>query len=77
MLTLANTFHGTKARIRATPGAHVSRRTERRVWRALCGMEGCTCSGAGGVRGGAYVLTCRTAWPEQVGGRPFTVERRA
>ena len=77
MLTLVNTFHGTETQIRATPGAHVSRRVERRAWRALCGVRDCTCGGAGGVRGGEYVLTCRTAWPEPVGGKPYTVERRA
>jgi hypothetical protein len=77
MLTLVNTFHDTTARLRAVPGDTLSAAQERRLRKTLCGMQGCTCSGAGGVRGGDYVVTIRTYWPAAPDGRPYVVEPRA
>jgi hypothetical protein len=77
MLTLINTFHGTETRVRAKAGDHISRRVERRIWRDLCGRTDCVCGGAGGVRGGNYVLVHRTYWPNAADGKPYTVEARA
>ena len=57
MTTLINNFHGTEAKVQAVIYNTISERTERRVWKALCGMDDCKCSGAGGVRGGAYALS--------------------
>jgi hypothetical protein len=76
MTTLENTFHNTTVCVRAMPGDTLSRAQVRRAWKALCGWKDCTCGGAGGVRGGAYVITCRTYWPDPADGRPYRLERR-
>ena len=61
-IELINEFHGTTARIRPRLDRTVSRRTERRVWRELCGMTDCGC---GSVRGGRYYLTeIRDPWDQ-------------
>ena len=73
MTTFENTLHNTTATVRASVGDRISRRTERRVWKDLCGIEGCTCAGAGGVRGGDTVIV--TYWPND--GKPFVIEARA
>lgn len=56
MTTLINDFHNTTATVRAAIYSSISRRTERRVWNALCGIADCQCSSDGGVRGGEYAL---------------------
>jgi len=49
MVTLHNYFHGATARVRA---GRLSPATVRRVRRALCPSDTCTCSGTLGVRCG-------------------------
>ena len=52
-LTLKNDYHRTYAwvRIHADRETILSRRTVRRLRRALCGIDGCTCGGVLGQRG--------------------------
>lgn len=53
-MTLINDFHGTYTVVRPRSAGGgpdtISRAVERRVWRALCGMPECQCSGYAGVR---------------------------
>jgi hypothetical protein len=73
MIELTNTFHNTTARVRAELDCYdISAATERRVWRKLCGMRDCTCSGYGGVRGGDYTLQERPA-PMDPKAKPYRV----
>lgn len=55
LITLTNDFHGTEAAVRGDNmvgrGKALSAVTVRRTWRALCGIEGCTCGGVLGQRG--------------------------
>jgi hypothetical protein len=75
MIELTNTFHNTTARIRAKEGENITRATERRVWRKLCGMADCTCSYHGGVRGGDFWLIA-TGHPWDIA-PTYRVERQA
>ena len=56
LLEFENSFHRTRARLRVPDTMIVSPRQEKRLWRALCGIDGCLCCGMGGVRGGEYRL---------------------
>jgi hypothetical protein len=47
-LVIANSFHGTAARVRS---GQLSARTVRRVREALCGAQDCVCGGVLGQRG--------------------------
>lgn len=60
--TLYNDLHRTSVRVRATLGAKITDRQARRINAALCGVRGCGCGGALGVRGGPLVATlhCNT-----------------
>ena len=53
MTELTNNFHDTAAKIRASAGETVSRRTYLRTMRELCGSDTCKCDG---FRGGRYRL---------------------
>ena len=53
-IRLTNEFHETSAWVRKADT--LSARTIHRVWRALCGMSDCRCSGDGGVRGGDWLI---------------------
>lgn len=50
-ITLNNNFHGTAVRIAAEPGQVLSLGQVARARRALCGISGCTCGNALGMRG--------------------------
>ena len=62
-ITLTNEFHNTEATVipqLITEGRHkgyykISRKTALRLRNELCGIEGCTCGGTFGERGGAYL----------------------
>jgi len=49
LVTLTNEFHNRETRVRVIDG-RVSHRAGLRAWRALCGVERCTCSGQLGQR---------------------------
>ena len=51
MITIRNTFHGTHYRARPQRGIRLAPRTVRRIRRALCGIDGCTCGGDLSERG--------------------------
>lgn len=48
LVTLKNDFHGTAATV--LPGK-LSPAQVKRIWKELCGMQDCTCSGGLGTRG--------------------------
>jgi len=51
MITLRNDFHNTEIRLRADVGDELTSAQIKRARNALCGIEGCTCSGDAGQRG--------------------------
>lgn len=53
LIELTNDFHNTATRVRTSDG-YLSEGQVQRAWRALCGIEGCMCSGHAGVRGGEH-----------------------
>ncbi len=66
-LQLINSFHGTATDIR--PGV-ISARRAKDIWKRLCGMMDCICSGALGVRGedGRSGVVNGTIYPSQTPG---------
>jgi hypothetical protein len=54
--TLTNDFHNTSTCVRVPDDGSLSERQIRRCWKALCGIEECTCSGYLGTRGGQEVF---------------------
>ena len=50
-ITFANDFHNTTARVRIHLGTELSHAKIRRVRKALCPSQGCTCGGVIGQRG--------------------------
>jgi len=59
-VTLTNDFHRTETRVRLKPSkwgeGEITWQQEARARKALCGVDGCTCAGHAGVRGGLYVV---------------------
>ncbi|MCP5415267.1 MAG: hypothetical protein H6961_11755 [Chromatiaceae bacterium] len=51
MITLKNDFHNTEVRLQADIGDELTPAQIRRAKQALCGIDGCTCSGDAGERG--------------------------
>ena len=45
MITIRNYFHGTAYHARPQNGIRLAPWTVRRIRRALCGIDGCTCGG--------------------------------
>jgi hypothetical protein len=58
-ITLTNDFHNTEAKVRPIEikdgRFKISRKTALRLRRELCGVDGCTCGGTFGERGGAHL----------------------
>ena len=50
-MIIRNDFHNTEVRIRSTLGDELSTSQIARAKRALCGIDGCRCSGDAGERG--------------------------
>lgn len=50
MITLKNDFHNTEVRLNPKGGT-LSASQIRRSEKVLCGIDGCTCGDAGGMRG--------------------------
>ena len=51
LVTLRNDFHNTEAKVRCESGERLSLTQVRRAWKALCGIESCTCNDGLGTRG--------------------------
>ena len=47
-ITLKNDFHNSSVVVRIPEGGILSKRTTDGIYKALCGIDGCTC---GGIRG--------------------------
>jgi len=56
MTEFTNSFHQTRASVRADVGQTVSLQSYTRVRRALCGMRGCKCGNPDGTRDSRYSL---------------------
>lgn len=80
LVTLTNDFHNRETRVRVA-GGRVSHRAGLRAWRALCGVDRCTCGGQLGQRGAQYfngerleILPDFEAGGEKPGVRAATVQ---
>ena len=56
MTELTNSFHHTRATVRAAVGQTVSFASYTRVRRSLCGMKDCQCGNPDGTRDSRYSL---------------------
>lgn len=68
---LTNDFHNTATAVVATNGK-INARQARRAWHNLCGIDGCTCGGPAGERGGNWFVRQADAY-----GETYNVEARA
>lgn len=81
MITIRNDFHSTEIRLRADVGDELTPAQIKRAKNALCGIDGCTCSGDTGERGKqdgfelipAQQNTLRVASTERGRGNPGVV----
>jgi len=62
-ITLSNDFHNTEVTVLVKDNRLTNRQIDR-ARRALCGIAGCTCSGATGTRGRQAVslVNCQEHW---------------
>ena len=67
MITLTNDFHGTQVTLRLQ-GAFLSAGQEKKAWKSLCGIKGCTCSGPIGIRGAQTAKIVSQEYSSTAGG---------
>lgn len=66
MNTFHNNFHNTKYATHKGEGDIVGREFVRKVERRLCGIDRCTCSDEGGVRGSELAFEPLTAFAYRI-----------